>query len=212
MGSKEVKKICSSISSGILKWKLASKEGKLVLEGLTEKLYKEDESQKKNDENSPESIDEIQKNCTTLAEILLKMKEILAELETVEDKCVGVSQLCDLSSSFSQSPVKKLSGSPLKKVAGSSQESNISQNSSLIELDSSVVYTNDLLSWCQTLIQCHKNQWRMNEIIVKNICHLSSRDEALFHMSVWTCQPAMNNEYETAFVAVEQTLKSCSST
>jgi len=197
-----VKKICSTISSGILKWKLASKEGKIVLETLTEKLYKEDESKINNEEKSPDSIDEIQKNCTTLAEILFKMKEILEELVEVEDKCVGVSQLCDLSSSYSQSPVKKL--------AGISQQSNTSQNSSLIELDSSVVYTNDLLSWCQTLIECHKNQWRMNEIIVKNMCHLSNKDEALFHMSVWTCQPAMNTQYETALVAVEQILKACS--
>merc|ERR1711955_110515 len=124
----------------------------------------------------------------TLTEILLKMQEILAEIETVEDKCLGVSQLRDMSSSSSS--FKKANTSSILSSSRSQQSST--QNSSLIELDTSIVYPSDLTRWTQTIIHCYKNQLKMNEIVVKNICHLERREEALFHISVWVCQPSLN--------------------
>ena len=203
MTSKEVKRICSNLSTNILKWKLASKEGKIILDSIREKQYKD-----KDDEMSTgtqyQFDEELQKNCHTLSEILLKMQDILAEIETVEDKCLGVSQMCDMSSSSFQ----KVNNSSL--LSSSSSQQNSTQNSSLIELDTSIVYPNDLTKWTQTIIHCYKNQLKMNEIVVRNICHLERREEALFHISIWVCQPSLNTECDLATVAVEQTLKSCS--
>ena len=85
----------------------------------------------------------------------------------------------------------------------------LEENSGIIELDTSIVYPNDLTKWTQTIIQCYKNQLKMNEIVVKNICHLGRREEALFHISLWVCQPCLHIECDLATVAVEQTLKSC---
>ena len=100
-------------------------------------------------------------------------------------------------------------GSKVFKLSNSSSQQNSTQNSSIIELDTSIVYPNDLTKWTQTIIQCYKNQLKMNEIVVKNICHLGRREEALFHISLWVCQPCLHIECDLATVAVEQTLKSC---
>merc|ERR1711976_945994 len=152
-------------------------------------------------------MEELQKLCNNLSEILSKMENIVRELESVEDKCVGLTQLCDMSStSFNKSQAAANKSSNTSVLSSSCSEK--SHNSSLIELDNSVVYTSDITRWTQTIIECHKNQLRMNEIVSKNICHLETRDEALFHQSVWSCQPAMATEYDAAVTAVELTLKS----
>ena len=78
-----------------------------------------------------------------------------------------------------------------------------------IELQKPIWHLRDLTKWTQTIIQCYKNQLKMNEIVVKNICHLGRREEALFHISLWVCQPCLHIECDLATVAVEQTLKSC---
>merc|ERR1712029_500151 len=116
-------------------WKLQSKEGKIVLESIIEKLYKVEEEEKKTTEQYDE---ETQKNCDVLAEILIKMKTIVEEFESVEEKCLGLSQLINISSSSVNKPENNTS------VLSSSSSHKSSENSSFIELESSVVYTGDL--------------------------------------------------------------------
>ena len=204
MGSKEIKKACSILSTNLLKWKLASKEGKLVLDRITEKLYGDKEEEEP--EKSPKDVyDEVtQKNCFTLADILTRMRVTLVEMETAEERCVGLSQLADMSSnSLQRSSNTSLLSSSASQVSGT-------QSSSMIELDSSVLYPSELVRWSQTIIECHRTQLGMNEEVVRSICHLDTREEALFHVGVWATQPGLSLECEAAMVAVENTLKQCS--
>ena len=106
MGSREVKKICNCLSTNMLQWKLATKEGKLILDSISLKLYNKDEDHENEQKNKDEQLEmeELQKLCNNLSEILSKMENIVTELESVEDKCVGLTQLCDMSStSFNKS-------------------------------------------------------------------------------------------------------------
>ena len=50
MSVKEIRKICGAISTCLLKWRLASKEGKIILELINQKLYATDNT----DEEPPE--------------------------------------------------------------------------------------------------------------------------------------------------------------
>ena len=205
MSVKEVRKICSSISTCLLKWRLASKEGKIILELINHKVFGDDDKNEEPSENVTPDInkkdfdEELNSNCNNLQDILGRMRDILTEIESVEEKSLGVSQLCDLSSSSSISP---------QKTNHSLLNSSNSQNSSLIELDNSVLNANDLTKWTRVISSSYRAQLKMNEIVSRNICHLESRAEALFHTSIWVCQPALNTECEAACLAVEQTLKS----
>ena len=203
MGSKEIKKVCSLLSTNILKWKLASKEGKLVLDRITEKLYndKDDEDTEKNAKDVYD--EETQKNCFTLSDILTRMRDTLAEMETAEERCLGLSQLADMSSNSLQ----KSSNSSL--LSSSTSQGSGTQSSSMIELETSVLYPSELVKWSQTIIECHRTQLGMNEEVARAICHLDTREEALFHVGVWATQPGLNLDCETATVAVENTLKQC---
>ena len=66
-------------------------------------------------------------------------------------------------------------------------------------LDINKVYVNfeDILCWCQNITSDFKEQLQMNTIIVSEICHLNTRDEALMHQSVWVLQPGVSPECET---------------
>ena len=101
-----------------------------------------------------------------------------------------------------------------KSLPGSNQSFNSSSsnnpNTSLIELDKSVLLSSDLTNWTQTVLKCYRNQLKMNQIVAKNICHLKTREEALFHSSIWVAQPGLDTECLVAECAMEQTLKSCS--
>ena len=218
MSGKEVKKICSVTSSNLLKWKLCSKEGKLILESITGKLYKESSEEVENQIKEEAFDEETQKNCQTLREILVKMRNIVEEMENVEDKCLGLSQLCDMSSasfnkqsSNTSSSVVRASSNTSSSVLSTSSSAKSEQSSSCIEMDSSVIYTDDLSQWTQNILECHKQQLRMNEMVAQSICHVKSREEALFLVSVWVCQPSVNTQYEAAVFAIEQTLKQSSS-
>ena len=204
MGSKEIKKACSILSTNLLKWKLASKEGKLVLDRITEKLYGVKEDEEPETSKSKDVYDEVtQRNCFTLADILTRMRDTLAEMETAEDRCVGLSQLADMSSnSLQRSSNTSLLSSSTSQVSGT-------QSSSMIELETSVLYPSELVNWSQTIIGCHRTQLGMNEEVARSLCHLDTREEALFHVGVWATQPGLTLECEVAMVAVENTLKQC---
>merc|ERR1719481_934560 len=160
---------------------------------------------------------QLQAKCETLTNILDKMSEAVKGIEVAYEKSVGVEQLCDISANVN----KSLSISPLKKSGDISvvtsnyneslnSSSSNNTNSSLIELDKSVILSSDLAKWTQTILTSYTNQLKMNQIVVKNICHLSSRPEALFHMSIWVAQPGLDTECLISEFAMEQTLKSCS--
>ena len=204
MSSKEIKKACSILSTNLLKWKLASKEGKLVLDRITEKLYSDKEDEEPETSKSKEVYDEVtQRNCFALADILTRMRDTLSEMETAEDRCVGLSQLADMSSnSLQMSSNTSLLSSSSSQVSGT-------KSSSMIELETSVLYPSDLVNWSQTIIGCHRTQLGMNEEVARSICHLDTREEALFHVGVWATQPGLTLECEVATVAVENTLKQC---
>ena len=208
MSGKEIRKICSTISTCLLRWRLASKEGKIILEVINQKLYATDNTNEEPEEKEAPDInkkdfdEELNSKCNDLQDILDRMRDILTEIESGEEKSLGLSQLCDLSSSSSISPQKR---NP------SLHNSSNSQNSSVIELDNSVVNTNDLTHWTRVILSSYRAQLKMNEIVCRNICHLDTRAEALFHTSTWVCQPALDTECEAACLAVEQTLKSSQS-
>ena len=57
MSVKEIRKICSTISTCLLRWRLASKEGKIILQLINQKLFETDnknEEKKENAEKPPE--------------------------------------------------------------------------------------------------------------------------------------------------------------
>jgi len=54
----------------------------------------------------------------------------------------------------------------------------------------------DILCWCRNITSNFKEQLQMNTIIVSEICHLNTRDEALMHQSVWVLQPGVSPECE----------------
>ena len=209
MSGKDVKRICNVMSSAQLKWRLASKEGKIILEFINQKLYRSDNKDEDTEETEGKTTldvntklfdEELNSKCNRLLDILERMRDVLTEIESVEEKCLGLSQLCDLSSSSSSS----------QKLNSSLTNSSHSHNSSLIELNNSVVQTNDLTRWSQVISSAFRQQLKMNEIVARNISHLDSRDEALLHTSIWVSQPALHTHFEAASLAVEQTLKSCS--
>ena len=172
-----------------------------MLDRITEKLYGEDP-----EESAKDDYDEVsQKNCFILADILTRMRDTLAEMETTEDRCLGLSQLADISSNSLQ----KSSNSSL--LSSSASQGSGTQSSSMIELETSVLHPSDLVKWSQTIIECHRTQLRMNEEVARSICHLDTREEALFHVGVWAAQPSLTLDCETAMVAVENTLKLCPS-
>lgn len=216
MSEKEVKKICSSFSVNILTWKLASKEGKLVLGEICDYLYNKEKDESHSDMRDSQFDVELQAKCETLMNILDKMSEVVKGVEVAHEKSVGVEQLCDISANVN----KSLSISPMKKSGEISvvtsnyneslNSSSSNTNSSLIELDKSVILSSDLAKWTQTILTSYTNQLKMNQIVAKNICHLSSRPEALFHMSIWAAQPGLDTECLIAEFSMEQTLKSCS--
>merc|ERR1712066_1215117 len=88
--------------------------------------------------------EELNSKCNSLRDILDRMRDILAEIESGEEKCLGLSQLCDLSTLSSNSSSPKINSSLIN--------SSNSQNSSVIELDNSVVYTNDLTNWTRVIL------------------------------------------------------------
>ena len=208
MSVKEIRKICSTISTSLLKWRLASKEGKIILEVINQKLFATDNKNEEPEEKEAPDVDkkefdeELNTKCNQLQDILGRMRDILTEIESGEEKSLGLSQLCDLSSSSSISP---------QKTNHSLLNSSNSHNSSVIELDNSVLNTNDLTKWTRVITSSYRAQLKMNEIVCRNICHLDTRAEALFHTSIWVCQPALSTEVEAASLAVEQTLKSSQS-
>ena len=170
-----------------------------MLDRITEKLYGEDP-----EESAKDDYDEVsQKNCFILADILTRMRDTLAEMETTEDRCLGLSQLADISSNSLQ----KSSNSSL--LSSSASQGSGTQSSSMIELETSVLQPADLVKWSQTIIECHRTQLRMNEEVARSICHLDTREEALFHVGVWAAQPSLTPDCETAMVALENTLKLC---
>merc|ERR1712061_275410 len=147
MGSKEIKKICSTISTNALRWKLASKEGKIILDSISERLYTNRDDEEDQEEGGMKNDkrhkfdEETQKKTELLSALIQKMEEIIKEVEAVEDKSLGLSELCDMSSSFTSANKSTANTSVL-----SSSSSQKSHNSSLISPDSSVVFTRDLVS------------------------------------------------------------------
>eukprot|EP00092_Neocalanus_flemingeri_P088728 GFUD01112150.1.p1 GENE.GFUD01112150.1~~GFUD01112150.1.p1 ORF type:complete len:184 (-),score=57.85 GFUD01112150.1:128-679(-) len=172
MSEKEVKKICSCMSLNLVKWKLASKEGKIILDYICCKLYSKEKDEENNKSIDDHFDEELHVKCQTLANILNKMSEAVAEIELGEDKAVGLEQLCDLSVSMNKSILSN-------KSFNSSSSNN--HNSSIIELDKSVLLSSDLTKWTQTILKCYKNQLKMNQIVSQNICHLRSRGSSVPH-------------------------------
>eukprot|EP00092_Neocalanus_flemingeri_P078253 GFUD01097287.1.p1 GENE.GFUD01097287.1~~GFUD01097287.1.p1 ORF type:complete len:236 (+),score=60.50 GFUD01097287.1:127-834(+) len=226
MSEKEVKKICSCVSLSTVKWKLANRQGKIILDFICGKVYSEDKDDQENSKTIDERFDEeLHAKCQTLANILDTMSEAVAELEGIEDKAVGLEQLCDISASMNKSSNQSFNSSSSNNQNSSNymnssnypnssmnyMNSSNYQNSSMIELDKSVLLlSSDLTKWTQSILNCYKNQLKMNQIVTKNICHLKSREEALFHLSIWVVQPALDPQCLVAECAVEQTIKSCS--
>ena len=105
MSGKEIRKICSTISTCLLRWRLASKEGKIILEVINQKLYATDNTNEEPEEKEAPDInkkdfdEELNSKCNDLQDILDRMRDILTEIESGEEKSLGLSQLCDLSSS-----------------------------------------------------------------------------------------------------------------
>ena len=155
---------------------MASKEGKIILELINQKLFETDNQNEEQEEkealdrNKKDFDEELNGKCNDLQDILSRMRDILTDLESGEEKSLGLSQLCDLSSSSSISP-QKTNHSLLN-------SSNSHNSSSLIELDNSVVNTNDLTKWSRVICSSYRAQLKMNEIVCRNICHLETRAEA----------------------------------
>ena len=118
-------------------------------------------------------------------------------------KAAGLEQFCDLSASMNIFMIISMN----KVINLSTQALQINK---LIDLDKSVLLSSDLAKWTQNVLICYKNQLKMNQIVAKNIRHLKSREEALFHSNIWVAQPGHDTKCLVAKCAMEQILKSCS--
>jgi hypothetical protein len=54
----------------------------------------------------------------------------------------------------------------------------------------------DILVWTQSITADLEEQFSMNSVIFANICHLGTRNQALFHQGVWTLQPGLKPQSE----------------
>jgi len=204
MSEKEVKRICSQLSVKLSEWKLAIKEGKVILEQIRDKRYVDPRNCDDPDSSSKTFDEELNQKCSSLLTIIDRLSEIVNAIEAVHEKAVGFEQLCDLSSSRNN---KSLNISSQNKSLSSS--SSIS-NPKMIDLNSSVLLTSDLSNWTLEITSAYQTQLKMNKIVVQQICHLKSREECLFHLSIWASQPGLNTQCQLAECSIEQTLNSCS--
>ena len=77
-----MRKICNNFSIHILSWKLANKEGKLILGKIGEILYNKDKEEEEKQKNSENQFDEkLHERCEALSSFLDKMSEAVTGIE-----------------------------------------------------------------------------------------------------------------------------------
>jgi len=54
----------------------------------------------------------------------------------------------------------------------------------------------DILIWADSIACDLSQQFDMNTKVLSNICHLGTREQALFHQGVWTLQPGIRSQTE----------------
>nr|ALS04532.1 hypothetical protein [Acartia pacifica] len=66
----------------------------------------------------------------------------------------------------------------------------------VVEINQVPTDIRDLATWASSILSELGNQLRMNTAVVTSICHLETRELALFHQGVWTLQPAVTGQTE----------------
>jgi len=191
MGEKEVKRIGQHISSSLAKWRENVKEGKTILDTIKERLYEEDDKTQKSE--TSEFDVEVCELMIKLDDIVVVLSEVVSELRESCDKAIGVEQLKNLSMN---STTRSLSTSSV-----------CDTSSHILVLPSCLLTTSDLVSWNCSLVQSYSTQVEMNRSVAKSFCHLKSREEALFLLSVWLLQPGLDSQCQVAQFCLSQLSK-----
>jgi len=70
----------------------------------------------------------------------------------------------------------------------------VSDTSTHLQVKDVFVNFEDILTWAESITIDLSEQFDMNSVIVENICHLGTREQALFHQGVWTLQPGIKSQ------------------
>jgi len=74
--------------------------------------------------------------------------------------------------------------------------SQLTDTNTHLHVNNVFVNFQDILIWVDSIAADLSQQFDMNTIVVSNICHLGTREQALFHQGVWTLQPGIKNQTE----------------
>lgn len=70
----------------------------------------------------------------------------------------------------------------------------VSDTSTNLQVNDVFVNFEDILTWAESITSDLSEQFDMNSVVVENICHLGTREQALFHQGVWTLQPGIKSQ------------------
>ena len=85
-------------------------------------------------------------------------------------------------------------------------------NPALTRSACSATRPSDVVTWVAAISRCYSAQLSVNRCVVQQMCHLSTRTEALFHCSCWTVQPAVTNSCGVSEACCRALLKTLSTT
>eukprot|EP00088_Acartia_fossae_P001080 TRINITY_DN10409_c0_g1_i1.p1 TRINITY_DN10409_c0_g1~~TRINITY_DN10409_c0_g1_i1.p1 ORF type:complete len:182 (-),score=31.06 TRINITY_DN10409_c0_g1_i1:106-651(-) len=167
MEAKKIEAILKKLSLRFDEWRQNVLKGKLVLSTIISKLYPMEKTRE------PEPPLSLNDDCQELDNLLAEMKECLESIEDCARKLIAFQNLSNLSISFETTSI-----------------------SSVLMINEVPVNLKDVNCWLQEITIDYAKQLRMDECILENICHLETREQALFHQGTWTTQPAISKQTE----------------
>eukprot|EP00088_Acartia_fossae_P002820 TRINITY_DN11174_c0_g1_i1.p1 TRINITY_DN11174_c0_g1~~TRINITY_DN11174_c0_g1_i1.p1 ORF type:complete len:187 (+),score=23.57 TRINITY_DN11174_c0_g1_i1:32-592(+) len=182
MDAKKVGTLLKKIDVSLDQWKLQVLSGKRILSDLVASIYPTD--------------------VRVLEELTIELDE--TKLQVLKS-CL--KQLESISKDVQKSNLKFKALQELQSMS-TPTASNNSPADSLLEVNGVNLDLQDLLSWVNSIAAEVKEQYEMNCVVVENICHLESRDQALFHQGVWVLQPAISNETELHMSCIRHVVSS----
>jgi len=164
------------LSLALDQWKLGILQGKAVIGRIIAVVYPSEGARE------PTLPDSLSTECRELSEIVMDLRKIAEQVKDIRNKFSALQDLSSMSgaSEGNPAPLPEVNGNPVN----------------LEELD----------SWVQRIHTVHQTQLGMCELVLNELCHLETRELALFHQGVWTLQPAVSSEVELYIACIKQIL------
>nr|AQS22640.1 hypothetical protein [Pseudodiaptomus poplesia] len=203
--------LLKKLTVAINQWKLNIKKGNDIISDVISRLYPTEK-----EGPALQLAPDFRDTAAQLTAILNQLQRVLADVEAVGLEYSGVLELTNLStsslnssrrssshgSSFSLNSPSSLS-SPFalnSSVGGLSQSfidtSSTIHSGTLLEINKTMSDVDEVGVWVQTIVDCYRQQFSLAQSVVSNIFHLKSREEALYHQTVWLLQPALSSDCE----------------